>query len=92
MKILKETYHNQEWLRFKLMEGKLKLQIDQFAKSVRADLVAMIAHKKSILIPLLEQNRIKKIVSESAFPLLVFKDNAYEMERWSIDWQDYMNV
>ena len=92
MKILKETYHNQEWLRFKMMEGKLQQQIDQFATSVRADLVAMIAYKKSIFFPLLKQNRIKKIVSASAFPLLIFKDNTYETEHWTVDWQGYENV
>ena len=91
MDILEKTFKRQKRMHFDLVKGYLEEEIDHYAKEKKADLVAMMAHKRSFITRLLDKSKVKGVAQEISIPLLVIKDNAYELDTLSEDWLRIVN-
>ena len=93
MSILSETYKRHKNIYFDMRHGDFPEEIELFAKSKKADVVAMIAHKQSYFSRLLlEKSTVKGLASRIKLPLLVIKDNAYEIDYDMITWAGIFNT
>lgn len=90
MNILSETYKNQDMIAFDMAAGDFQKEIEGFAKRKRADIVAMMAHKRNFISRLVEGSSVKDVARRIHIPLLVVKDNAYEWEG-SAEWLNIVN-
>ncbi|MCB0634823.1 MAG: universal stress protein [Saprospiraceae bacterium] len=86
MMLLKETFSHQRRLDFDLRYGELREEVEKFAKSKDADLVAMISHKRNFLSRVLDINPIEGIAKEIDIPLLVIKNDAYQIDQKGWEW------
>lgn len=89
--ILQETYKGQKMLRFEAMHGDFHEEIETFANSQQADVVAMMSHKRSFISRLLERSGVNGIARHTHIPLLVIKDNAFEWHNDTLAWVELAN-
>ena len=80
MNILKAVYKNHKRILFDMMHGDFQEEIAGFAKKKQADIVAMISHKRNFIERLIAKSEVKGVARHIHIPLLVIKDNAYEMD------------
>ena len=73
--LLSNAYKGQEMINFEVISGVLKKVIDGYATSKKADIIAMMSHKRSFVARLLASNAIKDVARNTSIPLLVIKDN-----------------
>jgi nucleotide-binding universal stress UspA family protein len=93
MSILSETYKRHKNIHFDMRHGDFPEEIERFAKSKRADIVAMIAHKQNYFSRLImEKNVVKGIAKRIQIPLLIIKENAYEIDNDLLSWAGLLNT
>ena len=80
------TAFEMEAVDFDLRYGELREEVEKFAKSKDADLVAMISHKRNFLSRVLDINPIEGIAKEIDIPLLVIKNDAYQIDQKGWEW------
>lgn len=80
MQILKTVYRRHKQILFDMRSGDFQEGIEKFAKSKRADMIAMISHKRNLLSRLTKKSDVKDIVRNVQVPILVIKDNAYQID------------
>jgi hypothetical protein len=86
MSILKETYVGQKRILFDMAQGDFQEKIESFAKSKKADIVAMMSHKRNFIARLMESSAVKGVARHTNIPLLVIKDNAFEVDNDVAEW------
>lgn len=86
MNTLKQTYTGRNLLKFDMVKGDFQDQIERFAKAKKADIVAMMSHKRSFIARLIEKSAVKGIARRISIPVLVMKDNAYELNEGVAEW------
>lgn len=78
MMILRETFKRGKTIDFDLRYGDFRQEIEQYAKSKQADIVAMISHKRNLLSRLVDTGAVEGVAKRIHLPLLVIKEDAYE--------------
>ncbi len=86
MSILKENYKGQKRILFDMSQGDFQEKIESFAKSKKADLIAMMSHKRNFISRLIENSSVKGVARRTNIPLLVIKDNAFEVDNDVAEW------
>jgi nucleotide-binding universal stress UspA family protein len=80
MNILKETYVGKGEMYFELAKGALPEKIKESVSNRKADILAMIAHKRGFFDRLISESKARQMAKDLKTPILVFKDNAYEID------------
>ena len=62
-----------------------------FAKSKKADIVAMLSHKRNFISRIVESSSMKGVAKRISIPLLVIKDNAFEVDDSAWEWVEIAN-
>lgn len=91
MNILKNLYKRHKRILFDMKQGVFQEEIEQFAKSKRADVIAMMPDKRSLISRLLEGNEVEGLARRVHIPLLVIKDNTYEVDSSATEWMELVN-
>jgi nucleotide-binding universal stress UspA family protein len=78
--ILKNTYRGEELISFENVEGDFKQEIIAFAKQKDADILVMLSHKRNFISRLMDRDEVRNVAREITIPLLIIKDNAYELD------------
>lgn len=84
--LLKETFKSFKSIDFNLRNGEFREEAEKFAKNKKADVVAMISHKRNLLARILDTNPVEGIAKRIDIPLLVIKDDAYEVDQKGWAW------
>ncbi len=92
MNILSETYKGQKQIHFDIKQGRFEDEIESFANSKRADVLAMISHKRHFLTRLVDRSAVDGVAKQISIPLLVIKDNAYEWDNKIEGWLQIINA
>ena len=90
MNILKTTYKGKHWVDFDMEYGKFKEEIEGFAKVKKADIIVMMSHKTNIINRVLVPDSVKDIALTINTPILVIKDNAFEVDNKTWELQGLM--
>ena len=91
MAILRETFRKHKRIRFAVVQGNFQSEINRFAKGKRADIIAMMAHKRSMISRLVESSAVDGAVRKIHIPLLIIKDNAFELDSDLAGWIQIAN-
>ena len=91
MNILRQTYQGHKRLDFDMMRGSFTEEIERFAKTKTADVLAILSHKRNLIQRWLETSSAQKIARKVDLPLLVIKDNAYELDDDLSNWLQFTN-
>ena len=91
MNILHETYKGHKKVHFDMVEGDFKEKIERFVKTKKADILAMMAHKRNFLSRILASSKVKGVSKRIPVPLLVIKDNPYELDTDAAKWIEMAN-
>ena len=76
MKSLEEAYRKHPGMFFEIIEGKdVEAEIERYVEANKADLLAMTAHKQSVIQLLLTGSTARNIAKKTKTPLLVFKQD-----------------
>ena len=86
MMILKETFKQDKSIDFDLRHGELRAEAEKFAKSKKADVVAMISHKRNFISRVLDAGAVEGMAKGIHLPLLVIKDDAYQLNERAWQW------
>ncbi|MFT4667763.1 MAG: nucleotide-binding universal stress UspA family protein [Polaribacter sp.] len=86
MDILRTIFKRQKRMSFDFESGKIDEEIEKFIKKKRADVLIMIEHKKNFLTRILDRSRVNEIAHDVSIPLLVMKDNGYELNVVTGEW------
>lgn len=92
MNILKAMYKRHKRILFDMKSGDFQQEIEQFAKIKRADIIAMISHKRSFISRLIDKSDVNEVARRTQIPLLVIKDNAYEIDGDLAAWVELTNA
>jgi nucleotide-binding universal stress UspA family protein len=92
MNILKAMYKRHKRVLFDMKPGDFQQEIEQFAKTKRADIIAMISHKRSFISRLIDKSDVNEVARRTHIPLLVIKDNAYEIDGDLAGWLELTNA
>lgn len=91
MKILSDTFQGEKSILFDIRKGDFREDIEGFAKSKSADILAMMSHKRNFIARLMETSAVKGVARRTHIPLLVIKDNAYELNSDIESWMQFIN-
>lgn len=91
MSILRATYKGHKWLRFDMARGNFEKEIGRFAKGKKADILVMMSHKTNFVNRMIDRSSVKDIALNIQTPILVIKDNAFELDNTSWEWLDILN-
>ena len=75
MVLLSGACKEQGMMNFEVISGVLKQVIDGYAKSKKANIIAMFSYKRNFVARLLESSAVKGIARNISTPLLVIKDS-----------------
>ena len=92
MQLLKETFKDKIFHQFDILEGELTKEINDYLNEENAGLLVMLSRKRGVWANILNGGRTKEIARKIDLPLLVFKENAYEIVGWNIAWSGLVNV
>ena len=74
MSSLEKAYAQRERMSFQVLEGAdIEKTIEQYVNAENADLLAMTAHKRSVIVQLLSGSTARNIARKTKTPLLIFK-------------------
>lgn len=79
MTILKGAYRGQQDMHFDIVAGEFASETERFARAKKADIVAIMSHKRNFIFRLLERSAVKGITKNIQMPLLVLKDNTTKL-------------
>ncbi|MFK7810662.1 MAG: universal stress protein [Saprospiraceae bacterium] len=91
MNVLRKTYKSFKTLGFDMVYGQLKKEVEKYSKEIEADIVVMMTHKRSLVARVIEPGVVNGIASRIHIPVLVMKDNTYEMDAQLEGWLDLVN-
>lgn len=91
MMVISETFKNDPMVECDIRKGDFVLGIEKFARSKKADIVAMLSHKRNFIARITESSTVKGIAKRINLPLLVIKDNAFEIDESAWDWVEIIN-
>ncbi len=91
MKIMKKVYKEHKRLQFQMRAGDFETELHEFVRTKRIDLIAMISHKRNFIGRLLDPSIVNKMAGQVNVPLLIIKDNAYELDASTMDWMTIFN-
>lgn len=80
MVILSGAYKGQETINFEVISGDFKKVINGYSKSKKADIIAMMSHKRNFMARLIESSAVKGVARNISTPLLVIKDNSTKLD------------
>ncbi|MFT5168367.1 MAG: nucleotide-binding universal stress UspA family protein [Saprospiraceae bacterium] len=89
--ILKNTYQEEKLISFESVEGDYKKEIINFVRQKEADILVMLSHKRNFISRLLDRDEVKSVAREISIPLLIIKDNAYELNTDAEDLLQLLN-
>jgi len=92
MNILSETYKGNKQIQFDIKQGRFEEEIEGFANSKGADVLAMISHKRHFLTRIVDRSAVDGLAKQISIPLLVIKDNAYEWDNKIEGWLQIINA
>ena len=75
-----ELYKRHKRIVFDMKPGDFQKEIEPFAKGKGADEITMMSHKRSLVYRILERDELTGLARRVQIPLLVIKDNAYEVD------------
>ena len=91
MMVIRETFKGNKMIKYDLRHGDFVQGIEKFAKSKQADIVAMMAHKRNLIEELIATSSVKGVAKRISLPLLVIKDNAFEIDEDAANWIQIAN-
>lgn len=91
MMVIRDTFKSNKMIKYDLRHGNFVQSIEKFAKSKQADIVAMMAHKRNLIEQIMETSSIKGVAKRINIPLLVIKDNAFEIDEDAWNWIQIAN-
>lgn len=91
MMVIKETFKGNKMIKYDLRRGDFVQGIEKFAKSKQADVVAMMSHKRNLIEELIASSSVKGVAKRINIPLLVMKDNAFEIDEDAMNWIQLAN-
>lgn len=77
--LLRNVYKEPEMINFEVISGILKKVIDGYATSKKADVIAIMSHKRNFVERLLASNTVKDIARNTSIPLLVIKNESTKL-------------
>ena len=86
MMILKETFKQDKKMDFDLRHGHFREEVEKFAESKKADIVAMISHKRNFISRILDSSEVEGMAKRIHLPLLVIKEDAYQLDDRAWQW------
>jgi nucleotide-binding universal stress UspA family protein len=84
--LLKETFKHHRRINFDLRYGPLREEVEKYARSKKADVVAMMSHKRDFLSRVLDLSPVEGIARRINIPLLVIKNDAYQINQKGWEW------
>lgn len=91
MMVIRETLKSNKMIRYDLRHGDFVSNIEKFARSKQADIVAMMSHKRNLIEQIIETSTVKGVAKRINIPLLVIKDNAFEIDEDAWNWIQIAN-
>jgi nucleotide-binding universal stress UspA family protein len=91
MDILRNTFKDNKVISFDIVKGKLEEGIEKYIRDKKADLFALLSHKRSFVSRMIEGSTAIGVARTIQIPLLVLKDNAYEMPK-PMDWGSVISI
>lgn len=91
MMVIRETFKNDPMVECDIRRGDFVQGIEKFARSKKADVVAMLSHKRNFIARITENSTVQGVAKRINLPLLVIKDNAFEIDESTWDWVEIVN-
>lgn len=91
MSTLRSTYKSKRRLRFDMARGQFEKEIGRFAKAKKADILTMMSHKTNFINRIINGSSVKNIALNVELPILVIKDNAFELDNEAWEWLEILN-
>lgn len=91
MMVIRETFKDDPMVEGDIRLGDFVNGIEKFAKSKKADIVAMLSHKRNFISRIVESSSMKGVAKRISIPLLVIKDNAFEVDDSAWEWVEIAN-
>lgn len=91
MSTLRTTYKGRKWLKFDMAKGKFRKEIERFAKGKKADILVMMSHKTNFINRIIDRSSVKDIALSINLPILIIKDNAFELDNETWEWLEIVN-
>ena len=71
---------------FDLRHGHFREEVEKIAESKKADIVAMISHKRNFISRILDSSEVEGMAKRIHLPLLVIKEDAYQLDDRAWQW------
>lgn len=91
LSIMKMTFSRHKHITFGMMKGEMEDVIEKFAENKKADIVVMMMNKGNFISNLISNSKVKNVARHIPIPLLVIKDNAFELEKGIAEWIEVLN-
>jgi len=91
LKTLEKTYNNYETLFFDMVYGNFKKELSAYSKELKADVIVMMTRKRNLASRIVEPGMTNGIAGRMDTPVLVMKENAYEMDSQIEGWMRIVN-